>query len=309
MIPNFIVAGAAKAGTTSVYNCLSAHPQVYMSPMKEPYFFSFIDASPRFTGPHDEKTNTEGIITSMADYERLFDGAVDYKAIGESSNSYMYHPHAAANIKKHIPHCKIIILLRHPVERAYSHYRQSVVIGHEDLSFEEAFAAEEERLKAGWRWHYQYRGQSLYFERVRDFLGLFGKENVRIYRFESLAESPHKLMADIYGLIGVDPAFTDYPVRVDNPTALPRSRHLKQFIHGDSTAKEAIKLFVPRHLRASIVAFMNRLNTGRRFHPVMKEATRKALTEYFAKDVRALQDLLKMDLSSWLETKKEETCR
>lgn len=181
MLPNFLIVGAAKSGTTSLYNYCTQHPEIFMSPVKEPYFFSFINIKPNFKGPYDQKTNEKEIICDIKEYERLFENVNNERAIGECSNSYLYFRNTAKIIKRYIPHCKIIIILRNPVERAYSHYLQHVMLGHEDQTFEVALEKEEERKKNNWRWHYHYVGQGLYYCQVKRYLNQFGKDKIAIY--------------------------------------------------------------------------------------------------------------------------------
>src|ERR687894_3261543 len=113
-MPNFFIIGAQKAGTTSLYYYLKQHPQIYMSPRKEPHFFK---------GMHSElRKSGRGLppVTDLGDYQALFRGVTDEKAIGEASASYLYSPKAPALIKSSIPDAKLIAVLRNPADRAYS---------------------------------------------------------------------------------------------------------------------------------------------------------------------------------------------
>ena len=120
-LPNFLVIGAAKAGTTTVYQYLKQHPQVYMSPRKEPHFFS--------------KNGTKDYpIPTLEDYQALFQEASDEIAIGEASTSYLTHPQTAERIQYHIPHAKLIAILRDPANRTYSLYIMLLMLGKRKLS-------------------------------------------------------------------------------------------------------------------------------------------------------------------------------
>ena len=157
MLPNFLVVGASKAGTTSVYEYLRQHPEIYMSRVKEPHYFSFLGGMPDFQGVNDDRFKA-AVVTDEQQYRGLFDAVGGEAAVGEASVSYLYYPAAAENIHATIPECRIIILLRDPVERALSQYRQNVTNGREPLSLSDAFEAEEARLDNGWRWIVAYRG-------------------------------------------------------------------------------------------------------------------------------------------------------
>ncbi|MEQ8999686.1 MAG: sulfotransferase domain-containing protein [Coleofasciculus sp. B1-GNL1-01] len=120
-LPNVLVIGAAKAGTTTVYQYLKQHPQVYMSPRKEPHFFS--------------KNGTKNYpIPTLEDYQALFQGASDEIAIGEASTSYLTHSKAAERIQCHIPNAKLIAILRDPAYRTYSLYIMLLMLGKRKLS-------------------------------------------------------------------------------------------------------------------------------------------------------------------------------
>jgi Sulfotransferase family len=113
MPPNLFIVGAMKAGTTSLHNYLNSQPDVYMSPMKEPSFFTRIQPfpEPQYAGP---------VISSEADYRRLFESATSQRIIGESSISYLWDNRTASLLANRIPNARIIIILRDPVDRAYS---------------------------------------------------------------------------------------------------------------------------------------------------------------------------------------------
>src|SRR5262245_16436607 len=113
--PNFFIVGAAKAGTTSLHAYLSAHPQVFMPALKEPHYFADFELSPEFD-------NFMPVIRDQPAYQDLFRGSQGSTAVGEASPSYLCDPAAAARIKAAIPDAKIVISLRNPVDRAYSHY-------------------------------------------------------------------------------------------------------------------------------------------------------------------------------------------
>jgi len=294
LLPNFLVVGAAKSGTTSLYHYLKQHPEIYMSPIKEPYFFSFINKEPDFKGPFDEKTN-ETIITDLSDYEKLFENVDSEKAIGECSTSYLYFPESAMNIKKYIPNCKIIIILRNPIERAYSHYMQSAMIGHENLSFEEAIKKEDERKKLNWRWHYYYTAQSMYYEQVKRYFDIFGREKVRVYLFDDLKKEPLELVKKMYGFLEVDNNFVP-KVIIKNKSGDVRLKFVMNFLWKPNKLKNFAKLFTTKRFRASIYNFV--INNTIKEYSMNKEIKEKTKI-LFNDDIHNLQNLINKDLSKW----------
>lgn len=122
-MPNFLVIGAVKAGTTSLYHYLQEHPQVYMSSVKEPRFFVL-------EGKQSDEQNAPGFlrtrITTIEAYRALFDGVTTEVAIGEATPDYIHDPEAAPRIQQHLPDVRLIAMLRNPVDRAFSHYWQLI---------------------------------------------------------------------------------------------------------------------------------------------------------------------------------------
>ena len=299
MLPNFLVVGAAKAGTTSVYQYLIQHPQIYMSPIKEPYFFSFIDSKPAFKGPYDDKTN-KTIVTKIEDYEKLFENVVNEKAIGECSNSYLYFKYTAENIRKMIPACKIIVILRNPADRAYSHYLQSIMLGHEKLSFKDALQNERVRKEKNWRWHYQYIGQSMYYEQVLQYYNCFGGENVKIFLFEELINAPMKLMENIFEFLRVDSSFE--PVtKKHNATGLPKNNMLHKFLSYDNWIKNITRPFTSSKLRGMIYKMILSKNYNYKNKTKLDDGLKKELKLLFKEDIIKLEKLTNRDLSNWLK--------
>ena len=121
-MPNFLIIGAMKSGTTALYYYLEQHPEIYMSPVKEPNFFS-----------SQERENAAGAVARIGNYRDLFRGVSGETAIGEASHSYLYEPGAAAEIRRYAPEAKLIAILRNPIDRAYSHFLHMVRSGTEPL--------------------------------------------------------------------------------------------------------------------------------------------------------------------------------
>lgn len=119
-LPNFLIIGAAKAGTTSLYHYLAQHPQIYMSPIKEPNFFALEERCVDFRGPGDHLYIKQFSVTELERYRSLFQGVTHEQAVGEASPLYLYSPVAPARSHRYVPEMKLIAILRHPVDRAYS---------------------------------------------------------------------------------------------------------------------------------------------------------------------------------------------
>ncbi len=172
-LPNFLIIGPPKCGTTALYRYLSQHPDVFMPREKEPRFL-LSHAVPTYTGPTDP-LYAKRLVTSVTKYEELFASASRERAIGEASTLYLYTPGAEDGIRRHVPGAKLIAILRNPVDRAYSNFLHQRYLGAEPLSdFDEALRAEPARIARGWGpfWHYaelgRYQRQLERFHRVFD---------------------------------------------------------------------------------------------------------------------------------------------
>lgn len=175
VLPNFLIIGAAKAGTTSLYSYLKQHPDIFMSSWKEPKFFSLEGEKLDFQGP-SQIINTDSI-NNLESYLELFEGVKDETAIGEASPIYLYSPKAPANIKKYIPDAKLIVVLRHPAERAFSSFAHLIRAGYETLSFEEALEEEPQRIKEKWAPLWYYKEKGFYAQQLERYFELFDRED------------------------------------------------------------------------------------------------------------------------------------
>ncbi len=204
--PNFFIVGVAKAGTTSLASWLRQHPDVFIPSLKEPRYFSHDLADP---GIHN-------VVRTKAAYLALFAKAQNYKARGEASTSYFTHwRYVPERIKKVIPEAKIIIILRDPVERAYSAYLMLVRGGRETLPFFEAVRKSP----------FASRYCTTYAEPIRKYLEVFGRERVLILMFEDLKKNPYGLLKDVARFLGIDEEpMMNVNLSVENPGGVPRGR-------------------------------------------------------------------------------------
>ncbi|QIN85266.1 sulfotransferase [Rubrobacter tropicus] len=295
-LPNFLVVGAAKSGTTALYHYLKQHPQVYMGPTKETNFFAFEGQNIHFKGPGDEKIS-ETAITDLEAYKEQFAGVCGEGAIGEASPWYLYSARSAENIHRHIPDAKLIIVLRNPAERAFSSYLHVARDGREHLTFKEGLLAEEERIEQGWEfiWHYQRTG--FYAAQVGRFFDVFPREQVRVYLYDDLLANPMGFLKDIYVFLGVDPDFVVDTSLRPNATGIPKNRLLGKLLLQPNPLRSAMKALVPGEVRYGL---SQRLNQRLLEKPRPDRETYAELLQSYKKDIRALQDLIGRDLSVWI---------
>jgi hypothetical protein len=303
--PNFFIVGTAKSGTTSLYHYLRQHPQVYMSPIKEPCYFAseirmenLSEAHRRYIRLHSGETTSRPpgwLFTTWQEYLQLFQGVENEIAVGEASVAYLWSETAASNIAARLPDAKIVIMLRDPAERAFSQYLHQVAVGLVHGSFrehlEECLRNRDRTISA----HYPLLEVGLYQKQVKRYLDRFPAKNIRIYWYEEDWRQPDRLLADLFQFLGVDPAFQPDTSRKKLERQAPRfpfAYHLAMRL--DLTHQ--IGQVIPENLRLRIRKLLFRRGTSLQMLP----ADRSLLVDYYRNDILGLGSLLDRDLTAWL---------
>ncbi len=295
--PTFLVIGAMKAGTTALYTAFDQHPEVFMSPVKEPNFFAFADTPPDFQAPIDQRPDgvNHTSITDADAYRALFAGAARHAERGEASHWYLYHPDAPATIQHNLPDVKLIAMLRNPVERAYSEFLHFVRDGDEPIpDFEAALDAEPERIKKNWALG-RYVDRGRYDEQIERYLDRFPREQLRVVLFDDFVDHPDAVRRDLFRFLDVDPSFEPEARRV-NASGVPRSR----WLHAALTAAKPVRDAVVPMLPDAFVDWVNDVKNRNLEKPPMDTAVRTRLIDTFRPHIRRLESLLDRDLSHWL---------
>lgn len=295
-LPNFLVVGVARSGSTALVRFLRQHPDVFVPWHKETSHFLFESGPPRFSGPGDDYL--AGMVRAeRAAYERLFDGVRGEQAVGEGSVYYFHRPECFPRIDRALPGARLIAVLRDPVERAFSAFGHMTREGREtETDFRRALELEPARVAAGWEWGWEYAGASRYAERVERLWDTFGRERVLLLRHDELAARPAAVLATTFGFLGVDPgADIDTSERV-NPSGRPRSRHLQHLVTRPHPVKDALRPLVPDPVRQRVHRFVTDHNVApMRLDPGL----RAELAGRFDDDVRRLEALTGWDLGAW----------
>ena len=285
--PNLFIVGAAKCATTSIYNYLKDHPQIYMSTVKEPKFFSSPYRPVPGKGPGDERVEAYAI-KDMDAYMALFADAGDYPVRGEASVDYLYYRQTAGDIHEFNPEAKILICLRNPIDRAYSGYTDHHR-SRETLSFHEALHAEEDRTTYEFIW--QYKKLGLYYESVKHYLDVFGADRVMIVFFTDIKARLNDTIRGICRFLGVDETYEIQDVRRFNPSGTPNA-FMTRMGSLLPWVKNGLKKIMPRRY----ARFRSKTLTKE----PMADQDRKYLREYYREDLSKLSALLGQDLSHWL---------
>lgn len=296
LLPDFLIVGASKSGTSSIYHYLRQHPEIFLSNIqKEGRYFSQMEGN--FNGPGDARVDAE-ITRTLEQYKALFQNYNNEKAVGDISPEYLYfHEEAIPLIKSVLGNnVKIIIILRSPVERAYSGYLHFKRDKRETLSFEEALEKEDERKQKNWIWAWQYKNSGLYYEQVKAYIENF--EQTKVIVFDDFVEQPQKILSDICEFIGVNPDFefdTSYKYNVSGD---PKNSVLYKL----ETSRGMVN-FIKKLVPHKTVKFLKKRFTGENqmTRQEMNPETRKQLIDFFKDDVQRLEKLIQRDLSHWLK--------
>jgi hypothetical protein len=269
-LPNFLIIGAMRSGTTSLTRYLRSNPQVFMAQPKELHFFDF---------EYDQGEDW---------YRRHFEDAGDVHAVGEATPNYLYLEEAMPRLAALVPDARLVAILRNPVDRAYSHYWHNRSVGREELSFEEALTSEPERIRSDdphprAYWSYVDRGRYVHqLRRVRD---LYPRDSLRVLLFDDLLSEPEETYRSTCRFIGADPDHR--PPELGEP--------VNGFVTFRSRTLRSITQRMPRSARRAV----GRLNARSESYPPMSAATREGLVDGFRADNAALARWLGRDLSEW----------
>ncbi|WP_067927797.1 sulfotransferase family protein [Alicyclobacillus shizuokensis] len=296
VFPNFFLVGAAKSGTSSLYHYLRQHPEVYMSPIKEPHFFCSHHFPARFTGPGDEEFSLAAI--RRADqYRALFQSIQTETVAGEASVFYLCYPDTALRIHAWNPQAKVVAILRHPADRAFSAYMHLVRDGHETLSFEQALDQEDARMAAGYRPLWWYRRLGLYSDAIDHYRRVFGPSQFKVFLYEDF-QDPSQVIRETLAFLGLNP---DVPIDTrirHNASGVPRLRPLYRFLQQPHPVKEWAKRVLPQGPSSRASHWLKNRLLAR---PQMRPQTRQALISFYRADILRLQSLIQRDLTSWLD--------
>ena len=313
--PNMFIVGAPKCGTTSLYAYLDGHPEIFMSPVKEPNFFS-PDVQGTFRGSpfkHPEETDQ---------YLTLFDGARDERIVGEASTSYMVSRVAPALVHDLAPDARIIAMLRHPVDLMYSLHNERTANGAEPLAdFAQALGADEDR-RAGRRLPpgfnalgAVYRDTALLGEQLQRWQAAYGADRVHTIVFSDFAADTAGEFKRVLEFLGVDPSYRPASFEAVNRSwrrregivrLLVRSRPMQWVRH------RLVPRLIGEQTTFKLTRRFTRSRLYRRTHtrPDLPAQLRHELEAWFASDVALLGKLIGRDLSrEWLDQQQARPAR
>lgn len=291
-LPNFIVAGFPKCGTSSLYNYLSRHPDVFLPERKESHFFTKEILNGSLAGPGDED-QIKFRDQSIDEYKKNYSSYSGEKLVGDVSPSYVSYPSCIPEIKEVLGEVKVIIMVRDPISRAYSNYLHLVSMGRESLGFAEALSSEADRQdeRYGDFWLYQYN--SLYLEKIQAYKEAF--DQVLVVNFELFFEDIQGSLDSVYDFLGVKSIVPDNIDINYNKGGILKRNLLVKVMESDNVVKRLLKktLKDPKLLKNKL------LNKFKQKAPEMNQDVIEKLQILFMDDVIAVRDEFGVDITKW----------
>ncbi len=305
--PNFFIVGAPKCGTTSLYEYLRQHPEVFMAHdgqhywrSKEPYYFCEELIAREGMGVHTEE-----------EYLKLFEGATGQPRIGESSALYLYSEQAPTRIKAFAPDARILIMLRHPVEMMMSWHRDCLRWGHEDIvDFREAIEVADQRRAgmrlppaSGYPGCLQYLEMATFSMQVERYVHVFGAEQVKVCLLDDFARDPAATFREVALFLGIDPSFTPSFDVHNEQVALTQAHYLRHRMMNWARAHarwarsihRALPFRVDRWIEAALTPI------ARRTLKVSVESSYLALLQrQLTPEIERLGSVIGRDLGPWM---------
>ena len=285
---DFFIVGAPKAGTTSLYHYLNEHPQVVMSSQKEPDYFS--DNAIHEQGMYYGKNR----VNTLDKYESLF-AQKESVVYGEGSVSYLFYDNVAEDIKKYNPNAKIIIMLRNPIERAFSHYLMDYRLGLINDSFENIIAKKSNHKNAH-LFYKQYIEVSKYAKQIQRYLDFFEKENILFIDYDDFKKNVSKTVDQVYNFLNISTNFAADVSTKYNTFTMPKNKGIR-FIYSFVFLRKILTFLFPIYLVKNIRGFLFKADKK----PELLKETRSQLKKIFNDDIGQLEKVLGKDYSKWIK--------
>jgi uncharacterized protein YaaR (DUF327 family) len=300
--PNLFIVGAAKCGTTSLYYYLSQHPEVFDCPVKEPHHFITQFQIDSLYGNLKQYKKLWSSYLGLSKYLALYSNAKSFRITCDASVNYLrYAKEIAGKIKEFNDEAKILIILRNPVDRLFSHYHHSVRDGSITETLENLLTFEEEYCKMENNTWYSYKKNGLYYDNVKHYLDTFGQDKALILFNEDLESNPQKVLSNVCDFLMIDASFVP---KIDftkqNAAYLPKnpkiSHLLNKYSQGSMLWSGLKKIFPIQFLRRlkiiinPLIPFQEKLS---------EEKTIQQLKAYYKEDITKLETLVNRDLSAW----------
>lgn len=307
-LPDFLLMGAPKAGTTALHVALAGHPQLCMSSVKEPKFFLTDGPPPTSGGPGDAKTYSE-YVWRQEDYEALWSHAEVGQLRGESTTLYLQDPQAHERIAKLVPDAKLVAVLRDPVDRAHSNWAHLRSHGLEPVAdFPRACMLGPRRAEQGWGPFWQYLEIGRYGQQLEHLFTLFDRDQVLVLLYKELREQPVETLDRVCAFLGVETGLLDH-VPAENVTAHVDEGVVNQALHKTLQGIDALGAVAPPLHRAAQSLGVKLLQREQRTRPALSEEERCLLLPHYFEDLAVLEQVLGRPFAHWRDPQNSRTRR
>jgi len=294
-LPNFLIVGTARSGTTSLYYYLRQHPDICFPAIKEPKYFSSIRQKYPHLGPGDRNVDS-AVVRDFHSYQKLFESCTSCYRIGDASSDYLFHHvFTASEIFSVLGDIPIVICLRNPVDRAWSAYNNLVRDQREELSFQDALYAEEKRLENNWDWMWAYKKAGLYADQVSTFMQKFS--NIHIVIFDDLQQDPGAVVRNLFGFLDVDDS-----VVIDTSIRYSYSGKARNSLVAFLSDRENVAMYLFRKFLLKYIprSFFEQMAPVLLERNEMSVESREYLKKYFSNDINRLGKIIHRSMEDWL---------
>lgn len=295
-LPNFLVVGAAKAGTTSLSYYLRQHPDIFVAREKESHYFAYAGSPPQFTGPGEATEFLPLIITDERRYLECFSAVRDERAVGEASVYYSLIPESFVRALRANRDMRFLMILREPLERAHSAWSHQFRDGWETLDFAASLEKESERTAQGWGFGWQYRRVGDYVTQLEEIRAIVPAEQLHVLLYDDLVRRPQEAMQGAFRFLGVDDSFLCDTSLVLNASGTPRISGLNYLLSRQNRVKDMLKKVVPYRVGVQLAQRVRNWNLST---TPLTSTDRARLGPQFRYDRDKLEMLSGRDLSAW----------
>lgn len=280
-LPNFIIIGAGKCGTTSLFHYLFQHPEIYMCPKKETFFF---------LGEESRLKNKQwGAVANLDEYKSLFKDAPENAVIGEISTTYYSSPNTAQLIHEVVPDTKIIAILRDPANRAFSDYLMNYKYSFKKNNFENLVDVKKYYVRLGF-----------YYSQLINYFEVFDQKNIKVLIYEDLLNHPQAFLEDLFTFLEVQSDIKIDVTKKFRDYGVPKNKILyKLFIESGKARNITRRILetLPNKLSTTVY---KKISNASMYKPTLSATDRAKLIEIYRPEIIKLQDLIHKDLSKWL---------
>ncbi len=300
--PNFFFIGGMRCGSTSINQMLEQHPGIYMSPVKEPYYYHVegyrrLDAADAPDPQEIKALEAGGRFRTSEAYRSLFDGVKGQQVIGESS-IYLYHGHAIPAIKADCPDARILVSLRDPVDRIFSEYQYRLRVGNETGSFADFIETHTRAFRETPGQDpisVSYLNKGLQSRLLAPWLEEFGPDRIKIVLFDDLNAAPEQTMSGVFDWLGLEEGHNPSVIHAEQGGRITRPGVVK-LINSKQPVVKSIKNALPKELKSKI---RSKLMSKSLERPEFRDEERAFLKSFYRDDIAALEKMIGRDLGAW----------